>query len=473
MTTDSEQGISIPSEVQVNFESPSVFTLDGPGVNKWRKDIGVRIPGAEFSKLFKDGRWDGIQYPGLRDKRGILRFSRGILRRVLTDLPASITAPPPPSPEIPHTIPEGLRDYQEEALRLIFEKKWGRIALATNAGKGAIIALAAKAFAVSGRTSLVLCDEISVFQALSEQIQLWALRSPDLIEAGASVIPKPGAIVLAMVPTLYRRKSREWLEWFQTVDAVFLDEADKASAATWLEILRRLTHTHYRIGFSGTFFDEETPSELILSEYIGPVLQRVKNTELIARGISARPFVELIPYSHPHYRIPDYWKLPGPSRRQAIFNAGVITNEERHQLILSLLDPNVPNAIIINFIEQGRELLKVLPNSMFLSGDAPKATREGVLAEFKKGSFQNLIVSKILDRGTNDLGHTIGLIFASGQGSNRQTLQRVGRGLRRADGKQFLFLKDILDRGHKYFDDQSRKRVVLYNEEGFEITIRS
>ena len=78
----------------------------------------------------------------------------------------------------------------------------------------------------------------------------------------------------------------------------------------------------------------------------------------------------------------------------------------------------------------------------------------------------------ILDRGTNRLGHAIDIIFASGEGSSRQSLQRIGRGLRRTGGKEFLRLLDVIDQGHRYLHVAAKKRITLYHAEGFEVVIR-
>lgn len=418
-----------------------------------------------------------MQYPGFRDRQGHLYFRRGFLSRILTELPV-VVAVPPFIPQIPPPHAPDLRDFQQEALRLIFEKRWGRIALPTNAGKGAVIASAAKHFAEHKMTALILCDEIAVFKALKEEVNKWSGMKPILVEAGAKDIPKRGSIVIAMVPTLLRRKDEAWLNWFSLVEAVLLDEGDKASSKSWQDLVNRCENSHYRIAFSGTFMDGEvSPGELILSELIGPVMMRRKNADMIALGISAKPFVELIPFTQridtldiPPGKV--WGEMKGAERRAWVYDRGIVHNQERHQMIASLLHTDYANAIIINYIPHGKELEAIIPSSVFLSGSDVKERRDEVLDAFKRGVFQTLIVSKILDRGTNDLGHAAGLIFASSMGSDRQTLQRVGRGLRRTGGKQFLYLKDVIDRGHPFFDSQSRKRVMLYNEEGFEVTIR-
>jgi superfamily II DNA or RNA helicase len=488
----------------VDFLSPSRFALSGPQVRDWRDRESVWVDGAEHSKMFnrcgKCGRaltpkgkhrgdpqrdadhpayrmWNGRQSPGEweRGNTNRLLLYRGYLNKVLSDLAVSEINGLTPAPEIPVVSLDNLRDYQQEALKTLFSRKWGRIALPTNAGKGAVIALAAHSLALAQVPTLILCDEISVFQALKKEIEKWSGRSPYIVAAGGREPPSPTDMVtLAMVPTLSRREGDlRWHAWFFSVGAVLLDEADKAAAATWQKILRCTPNTHYRIGFSGTFLENEVSvPEMVVFESIGPVLMRLKNIDLIERQISARPFVELVPYPNHVELTGEYWDAEGPEKRMFVYRNGIVRNAARHALIRSLLDPVEPNAVIVNFIEHGEELERVLPNAVFLNGRDKADRRERVLEQFKRGEFQTLIATKILDRGTNSLGKVVGLVLAAGEGSERQNLQRIGRGLRRAGGKEFLFLKDVVDRGHPYFEHASKRRVQLYNSEGFEITIR-
>lgn len=471
----------------IEFISPSQFVLAGPDVQSWRKRMGRWVEGAQFTPQFKRKIWDGKQYPGSFTRQGHFVLGRGLLHRVLQDLTCTITKPPPKAPRhvTPPEIAAGtLRDFQIAALTEIFTKKWGCVSFATNAGKGAIIALASWALAQEGwdgisgtregTRSIILCDTVSVFDALFKEIRLWTGSDPETIASGRNDVPLDGdTLVLAMVPTLYRRlRSPAWCKWLEGVEAAFLDEADKSVARSWQQILLHMPNTHYRVGFSGTFPGEGSPDELVILEKVGPKLAEVRNIDLIERGISARPVVELCPYRHNITQPKEWASYTGPERRSFIYNQGIIGDEQRHRFVESLLEPGVPNAVVVNFIEHGRELARVLPSSQFLSGIDSVEHRQSVLAAFKAGEFQTLIVSKILDRGTNDLGHTVGLVFASGEGSDRQTLQRIGRGLRRTGGKEFLYLKDVIDSGHKYLDNASKQRVELYQGEGFEVNIR-
>lgn len=528
--------------VSIEAPNPATIVVRGPAsLAKWREKYCVWVDGAQFSPLFKrkdrngnrlwDGKWRVGEY--LRSAPGgyMWRGGRGFLSKVLAEYKAaSFQLPDTPRLRFDDELPPDKvpHDYQWEALDLIAKKHWGRIALATNAGKGGIIALAARAAAKRGHRVLILCDEVAVLEALTNEIPDWIGIRPAQVTQGVKT-PPDALITIAMVPTLYRRvlpptveqrivqletelpnlqpgtpgqaavltelhdlrarlgkgkknakkladptpENLEWIKWLESIGMALLDEADKATADSWGTVLSGLINTLWRVGFSGTFDEKVSVSDYTLEESLGPILIRVKNIELVTRGISAKPEVQLYRYEPrlPVISAADWKAMLGPERRNFIFDECVRFNAERHAFISSLLLKDDLNAVIVNRVEHGRQLAAVLPNCIFLSGDDDLAVRDHVLTQFANGTYQNLITTKILDRGSNRLGVTVGLIFASGEGSVRQTLQRIGRGLRRSGGKEFLFLRDVMDIGHSYLESAAKARLAIYNKEKFDIRI--
>lgn len=453
-------------------------------IKDWRASRKVKVPGAEYTKAFKRG-WDGYTKPGRA------RFSKKTYTYRLTLgrgwLPDILRCFPDVDPQyefesactlnldaIENSVWEMLRDYQRESLQKIKDNRWGRIALATNSGKGAIIALAA--VAAHPHKTIVLADEVSVFDALREEVTKWSGEEPGLVESGAKN-PPDDTIVVAMVPTLRERlkgkgkEAAKWLDFLESFHVALLDEADKATSDTWQIVCKALVNTEYRAGFSGSFPKAGSIDDFNLMGILGTTLIRVKNKELVRRDISAKPRVQLVTYDIPP--IPEFKgnHSAGPEYRNWVYEHGIIGNPERHCLVRDLLHPSAPNAIIVNRIKHGEQLEEWINDAIFLSGSDSKKKRRAVLEQFQNGDFQNLIATNILDRGTNRLGDAVGLIFASAAGSARQTLQRIGRGLRKGEDKEFIFLRDIMDRGNRFVEKASKKRVAVYHKEDFDIEI--
>jgi superfamily II DNA or RNA helicase len=492
--------------------------VSGPkALQDWREEQTITVPGAQFTPQFKKQIWNGKHAPGkwcVRRSKNTweMHCSRGVLGRLAADFTVDISnnGIDKLKPHIRAWIKQRsgaiakLRDYQLTALNAALLSRWGRIALATNAGKGAVIALMADFAQQLNIPVLILCDELAVFDALQGEFDTW---TPNIklqyISRGMKEPPIDPGVTLAMVPTLAKRckvsktKKRIWTKeqtipwrmWLGTCGMLLLDEADKATAPTWRRILANAKASRWRVGFSGTFPNrEEFPYEdLRLDELMGPILIHAKNIEMVERKVSAAPLVELHGYDTTRAaetKPRKWWEMKAASRRLFLFEKAISGNYARHAFVRSLVQPNTPTAIVVNRVAHGAQLAEVIPGSVFLDGSIEQDERRKALEAFQAGKVKILIVTKILDRGTNRLGSASDLIFASGEGSTRQTLQRIGRGLRRAGGKEFLRLVDIVDRvettntsnkwlkmAARFVHTASRKRIELYRDEGFEVEI--
>lgn len=474
--------------------------VQGPSaLYTWWQQHHFQVPGSHFMPSVRAKRWDGMWRPSptCRTSDGTtyeLQCSRGMIGRLertftahgnepLVDQASMMTWL---NTQLPN-LPEELRVYQNAAFMAVLLQGWVRIALATNAGKGAVIGLLAKYCAEHDMSCTILADEVAVYEALEEQMLEWGNITPTHIKQGISKVP-PAGITLAMIPTLSRRlgrqhspKTRPWREWVMQQDMLLLDEADKATANSWRRVLSFAHNAKWRAGFSGTFPEESVDpyADIQLENLMGPVVVRAKNVEMIRQGVSAKPtvYVHKFDASH-HIPIPanrkrwykdgkDRPPLTGTALRNYLYHEAVWCNVERHHFIARLIRPDVSTAVIINRIQHGENLADVIPNSTFIDGSKTIPERHEALEAFERGDIHVLIVTKILDRGTNRLGHAADIIFAGAEGSSRQTLQRIGRGLRRTGGKEFLNIVDVVDKGHTYLHTAAEKRLTLYNNEQF------
>lgn len=490
--------------IRIELVGDDTASLRGDGVEDrerlwaWREDHAFLVPNHDRTKRFKSGSWDGKRWPG-KWHDGRLIVSRGLARRIALDLDLALSSVMEAADatrwlESTARFAE-LRDYQIDAFRDVLTEGWARAAMATNAGKGAIIALLSAWARRRGHPVLIVCDELSVRGALVEQIEEWSdLREGrDLHVLKGQKIPEPG-VTLAMVQALARRTSKnakspkEWKRWIGQHAMVIVDEADKATAPSWRRVLKAAVSSRWRVGLSGSFPERaDSPfADLLLDEIIGPIVARERNRAMIARGVSARVTVELVTYDVSDVLTKGVSSWPkrygGVELRNIVYDQAITHNVDRHAYVASLITPDTPTVIVVNRVAHGRSLSAAIRGSVYLDGSASGRLRQRVLDAFQERKVDVLIVTKILDRGSNRLGHATDIIFASGEGSKRQTLQRVGRGLRRTDGKEFLRLVDVVDRvdltrhrrfnrAAQYLHGAAQRRLELYATEGFEVKI--
>jgi len=87
----------------------------------------------------------------------------------------------------------------------------------------------------------------------------------------------------------------------------------------------------------------------------------------------------------------------------------------------------------------------------------------------RDGTEKVLISSSILDEGV-DISGIDTLVLGAGGKSLRQTLQRVGRGLRKKKtGENKVDVYDFMDYTNKFLKNHSDERKKIYLNEGFEV----
>src|SRR5207245_4586305 len=96
-----------------------------------------------------------------------------------------------------------------------------------------------------------------------------------------------------------------------------------------------------------------------------------------------------------------------------------------------------------------------------------KDERHEVLKGFREGRFRALATSKVLDEGIDVPEASIGVIV-SGTGSSREFIQRLGRLLRKSEGKGQARLIELVSSQTSETRTSSRRKRSSKQEEGEE-----
>ncbi len=89
----------------------------------------------------------------------------------------------------------------------------------------------------------------------------------------------------------------------------------------------------------------------------------------------------------------------------------------------------------------------------------PKEERQENLRRFKEGAYSAVVTSKVLDEGVDVPEANVGVIL-SGTGSRREYRQRLGRLLRKREGKRAL-LYEIISRGTSEVGTSKRRHMPM------------
>ena len=258
-------------------------------------------------------------------------------------------------------------------------------------------------------------------------------------------------------------------KWYRQFDGIIGDECHLFKAKTLQGIMKKCPDAKWRYGFTGTL-DGKNVNKLILEGMFGPVYRTTSSADLMEKGFLAQLKVEIITLKHEPRRFETY--------NEEIEHIGLM--EQRNNFISNLacdLEGNVlvlfarveKHGIPLHDITKARTDRPV----HLIYGDTDVLEREAVRAISEK-SDNNIIFGSYgtMSTGINikNLHH---VVFASPSKSRIRVLQSIGRGLRKAKGKDSVLLYDIADDFRKNGGRENftlrhlAERIKFYVEEDF------
>lgn len=436
------------------------------------KDItSYYVAGYRYTFAYKHGRWDG--------KKHLFHEATGTFPAGLTTLiketvlglfpTASITI----SDKTPtHTqqsqngfdlvgidFGKGKWDYQIKAAETMVARRRGILKLATGSGKTACAAAVTKHLAIP---TLFLVDRLNlVYQTRKRFAAMLGVFEKSIGVVGDGGFEIGDWITIATPASLkpHLNKTVKPDHW----SLVFGDEIHRAAANIAYFVLMAL-ESAYKIGMSGTPLDRSDGADLRLIAATGPIIYEVSNKELVKRGVTVPPSVEL-------YKVDKPVIVKRGLRYGDVEKLGIIQNEMLNSIVVAkALEHSANNRqvlIVIDKIAHGtliRDRLKDCVTVAFMQGKEPTDARQKILADFVAGTIKVLIGSSVMDEGI-DVPCIDVLILAAGGKSKIRLLQRVGRGLRTNQGKDALLIIDFNNCCHKWLLKHSLERLRTYKRE--------
>ena len=183
-------------------------------------------------------------------------------------------------------------------------------------------------------------------------------------------------------------------------------------------------------------------------------LNYLKKTGLVMRG--AQDFQKLVMKSG---RDPEARKalLARNAARDLAFNS-----DSKIEKLREILEQHREDRVFI-FTEHNR-LVHRISNTFFIPAityRTPSKERNSILEKFRAGSYRAVVTSKVLDEGIDVPEANIGII-ASGTGSKRAYVQRLGRILRKKEGKEAVLYEIIASETSETGTAQRRKGALSY-----------
>jgi len=377
-------------------------------------------------------------------------------------------AAPDLSPENVHW----LRDYQAAAVRaLIFRGGRGLIKAATGAGKTEIfIAL----------TRVVDCEWLFLVHRIdvaTQTIERYLARTGERAGTFEKGVWRKGTCNVTITSfqsvasalrqqrrgkASGRKGARDVTHLLREVEAIFVDEVQSLSGALNYDICQSFEGAYYRIGASGTPLDRKDKDTLQTIGALGPILTEITTPELVERGVLAHSIIRMIPC---------YQWMQCDATWPEVYDACVVNSDLRNGLIVTMIEvARKPCLAFVINIAHGQTLLRHVEASglrvQFVHGEeGDTSARRAVLDRLVAGELDVVICTVIFQEGV-DVPQLASGVIATGQASVVATLQRLGRIIRRAPGKEVFEIWDVQDQGQFWIEKQALARRDAYEREG-------
>ena len=460
------------------------------------KKFKYEDPTARFRPAYKLGRWDGtVSFFGLG---GTTYLS--MLEPVLVELEnRNYHVEVEDLRSSPHlefekiyedfwgnlTWPEGhrfagelirLRDDQVEVINKFLENPQSLQEIATGFGKTITTATLSKICEKYGRTIVIVPNKSLVEQTEEDFVN--CRLDVGVYYGDRKELGKTHTICTWQSLNVLDKKSKDdddalsLAEFLDGVQTVIVDEVHMAKAEVLKKLLtQNLSQACIRWGLTGTIPKEEMEYQSLRCS-IGDVINYVKAHELQEKGILSNCHVNVIQTAE--------WKEFNSYKEELKF---LVTDRDRMTYISNLIkkiSDSGNTLVLVDRIESGKfiqahiselfNLLKETPDVAFVSGQVKTKDRKEQYDEIKTADNKIIVATYGVAAVGINIPRIFNLVLLESGKSFTRVIQSIGRGIRRADDKDFVQIWDITG-GTKYAKRHLGQRKKFYKEAQYPFTI--
>lgn len=416
--------------------------------------LSYEVPGAFFAKQNVSYQWDGRHRLLKKTKDGYASFPTGLLQRVEKFLKLrSIRY----QVEDTRTVPGLAREfgwdwehephyYQKDARDATEASPRGVFHIGTGGGKTVLSSLIVDK---KGVQTLFATPDIGLREQAYERYCEFFSES----DVTKDIEDLKSPIVIANIQGLVNKKPK----LFERFRMLMIDEFHHAAADSYLKLNQMSCNAFYRYGFTGTFLRTDG-TDMSMHGVLSELIYKKTTSELIEEGFLVRPYITIYRYQT---------KMPGRCAYQTAYKS--ITEEiPLQELIAKITNEKIAEGkqslVLVRRVEHGEALSNLIPEAVYLDGSASIEHREKVKADFAKKKVKCIIATKIFGEGT-DVPAIDFLANARFQKTEIETMQGIGRALRKSPGKTKAEIVDFLIVGQKHLTNHSIERINSYKKE--------
>jgi len=470
----------IRDEVNIKFEGLSLEAR-----KKLANKFKYEVPWARYQPSYRLGRWDGtVAFFGVGGTGYINQLDE--ILPILDDLGYEIEVddhrqhPSIAFEKITEEFwgdkvwPSGhrfagepirLRDDQVEVVNNFLETPQALQEVATGAGKTIMTATLSKICEKYGRTMIIVPNK-----SLVEQTE------EDYINCGLDVgvyygdrkeLNKTHTICTWQSLNILDKKSHDTdlltlAEFTEGVAAIIIDEVHQAKA----EVLKKLLTVNFanspiRWGLTGTVPKEKFEYESIRCS-IGEVIHRVTANQLQEKGILAQCHVNIT-------QVTDVKEF----RSYADEYKYLVTDPDRIKWLSRKINEIALTGntlVLVNRIDSGKMLIEMIPEAVFVSGAVKTKDRKEEYDEIKTSDNKIIVATYGVAAVGINIPRIFNLVLLEPGKSFVRVIQSIGRGIRKAEDKDFVQIWDITS-SCKYAKRHLTERKKFYKDAKYPFTI--
>jgi len=326
-----------------------------------------------------------------------------------------------------------LRDYQVAAIRTFIDNLQGVQQIATAAGKTILTAALSCLVEPHGR-SIVIVPSKNLVTQTEEDYRNLSLDVGVLFGERKEWGHRHTIATWQSLANL--EKNGKAGEFIKGVICVIVDEAHSAKGKLLRELLTGpFGHVPIRWGLTGTIPKEEHEAVCLLAG-IGSKVGEIRAVELQEKGVLANCQVEIVQLQDGRLQFKDYFEE----------HDFLVSDHVRLQHIAHLIKNWTASGntlVLVDRIETGEILEKMLPSSVFISGDTKLKARQVEYQSIQTDDNQIKIATYGIASVGINVPRIFNLILLEPGKSFVRVIQSIGRGLRRARDKDYIRIIDL------------------------------
>ena len=361
-----------------------------------------------------------------------------------------------------------LRDYQVAAINTFIKHPQALQEIATGAGKTITTATLSHLAEKIGRVIIIVPNK-----SLVEQTE------EDFVNVGLDVgvyygdrkdLNKTHTICTWQSLNVLDKKSKNneheilsLAEFLDGVKTVIVDEVHMAKAEVLKNLLtQNLCNAPIRWGLTGTVPKEDHEAQSIFAS-IGPVVGSLSAKELQDKGVLSQCHVNVV-------QLIDVKEFPSYSDELKY----LVTDEDRMSYIAKLIkeiSQTGNTLVLVNRIDSGKFLSNEIPDTVFISGAVKTKDRKEEYDEIKTSDNKIIVATFGVAAVGINVPRIFNLVLLEPGKSFVRVIQSIGRGIRKAEDKDFVQIWDITS-NCKYAKRHLTERKKFYKDAKYPFTIQ-